>query len=106
MTRTDPHPEVAEDDDGYRATTGAAGFHAIPEIQPSRHRMAIALPAAGDEAAVFDGIAKATRQRIRRAERDRVLVLRWDAAPGDLEGTERATEAANTAFDRLAHGPG
>ena len=32
--------------------------------------------------AVMDGIAKATRQRIRRAERDGVVVLRWDAAPG------------------------
>ena len=93
-------PEVAADDAGYGATLGAAGFCAIPEIQPSRHRMAIALPA-GDEAAVFDGIAKATRQRIRRAERDRVVVLRWDAAAGDLEGAERATEDPAAALDRF-----
>ena len=94
-------PEVAEGDSGYRAALGTAGLHAIPEIQPSRHRMAIALPDGGDEAAVFEGIAKATRQRIRRAERDRVVVVRWDAAPHDLEGSIRATEAAPAALDRF-----
>ena len=73
-------PEVTADDAGYRRTLDGAGFHGIPEIQPSRHRMALALPSGGDEAAVMDGIAKATRQRIRRAERDGVVVLRWDAA--------------------------
>ena len=93
-------PEVAADDAGYGQPLAAAGFRAIPEIQPSRHRMAIALPA-GDEAAVFDGLAKATRQRVRRAERDRVVVLRWDAAAGELEGAERATEDPAMALDRF-----
>ena len=36
--------EVAADDDGYRSALREAGFRAIPEIQPSRHRMALALP--------------------------------------------------------------
>ena len=44
------------------------------------------LAAARTRRPVFDGIAKATRQRIRRAERDGVVVLRWDAAAGDLRG--------------------
>jgi hypothetical protein len=93
-------PEVAGDDGAYGAALSAAGYRAIPEIQPSRHRMALPLGGA-DEAAVFAGIAKATRQRIRRAERDRVLVLRWDAAAGDPEGFVRATEADGAAFERF-----
>ena len=66
----------------YRRALAAAGFHPIEEIQPSRHRMALPLPPGTDEAAVFDGIAKSTRQRIRRAERDGVVVVRWDASAG------------------------
>jgi lipid II:glycine glycyltransferase (peptidoglycan interpeptide bridge formation enzyme) len=93
-------PEVAGDDDAYLAALSAAGFRAIPEIQPSRHRMALAIEGA-DEPAVFAGIAKATRQRIRRAERDGAIVLRWDAASGDPEGFVRATEADGAAFERF-----
>jgi hypothetical protein len=94
-------PEVTADDAAYRRTLDAAGFHGIPEIQPSRHRMALSLPSSGDEAAVMDGVAKATRQRIRRAERDGVVVLRWDSAPGDTEGFVRATEDGGAALDRF-----
>lgn len=71
-------PEVADGDAAYEATLAAAGYRAIPEIQPSRHRMALALPADGDTGAVLDGVAKTTRQRIRRAERDGVAVVRHD----------------------------
>ena len=94
-------PEVTADDAAYRRALDAAGFHGIPEIQPSRHRMALALPPDGDEAGVMDGIAKATRQRIRRAERDGVVVLRWDAAHVDPEGFVRATEDGDAALDRF-----
>ena len=95
-------PEVAADDTGYRDALEAAGFRAIPEIQPSRHRTALAL-AGADEAAMLDGIAKATRQRIRRAERDQTLVLRWDAATSQLEGAQNAgrEEPAADAFRRF-----
>jgi lipid II:glycine glycyltransferase (peptidoglycan interpeptide bridge formation enzyme) len=95
-------PEVAADDAAYRDALAAAGFHAIPEIQPSRHRTALSL-ARGDEAGVFDGIAKATRQRIRRAERDGVRVLRWDAAASTLEGAQPAgdDEPAGDALARF-----
>jgi lipid II:glycine glycyltransferase (peptidoglycan interpeptide bridge formation enzyme) len=90
-------PEVAADDEAYRRALDAVGFHGIPEIQPSRHRMAIPMPAGTDEAGLMDGIAKATRQRIRRAERDGVVVVRWDAAStehdGDVRGTEEGSEA-------------
>jgi serine/alanine adding enzyme len=94
-------PEVASSDVGYRAALDAGGFQAIPEIQPSRHRMALQLPADGDVATVMDGIAKTTRQRIRRAERDGVCVLRWDAAGDELEGLVRPSEDGGTALDRF-----
>jgi peptidoglycan pentaglycine glycine transferase (the first glycine) len=93
--------EVRSDDAGYLRALDEGGFHAIPEIQPSRHRMALALPPDGDAAALMEGIAKATRQRIRRAERDGVVVLRWDAASGDPEGLVRATEEAGPALERF-----
>ena len=89
-------PEVAADDPGYAGTLGAAGFHAIAEIQPSRHRMRLPLPADGDATAILDGVAKATRQRIRRAERDGVAVVRWDVHPaaGTLEGAHARDRAS------------
>ncbi len=93
--------EVRSDDAAYLGSLEARGFHAIPEIQPSRHRMALDLPPDGDAAPVLDGIAKATRQRIRRAERDGAVVLRWDAAPGDPDGFVRATEDAGDALERF-----
>ena len=93
-------PEVAADDAAYREALTGAGFRAIAEIQPSRHRMALDLSGA-DAGAVFDGIAKATRQRIRRAERDETRVLRWDAAASVLEGAEPAG-AEEPAADALA----
>jgi lipid II:glycine glycyltransferase (peptidoglycan interpeptide bridge formation enzyme) len=85
--------EVAAGDAGYRAALGAAGFRAIAEIQPSRHRMALVLPEHGDAAGVLEGVAKATRQRIRRAERDGVVVVRYDAHAGEVEGLVRAGAA-------------
>jgi lipid II:glycine glycyltransferase (peptidoglycan interpeptide bridge formation enzyme) len=94
-------PEVAADDARYRSALDAIGFHGIPEIQPSRHRMALPLPTDGDPATVLEGVAKASRQRIRRAERDGLCVLRWDAAATELPGSERATEDAAPALDRF-----
>jgi serine/alanine adding enzyme len=94
-------PEVADTDDGYRSTIEAAGFRPIPEIQPSRHRMALALPADGDAAAVAEGVAKATRQRIRRAERDGVVVLRHDTRAVDVDGIRASAEGAGTALRRF-----
>ena len=96
-------PEVAAGDAGYAARSRAAGFHAIAEIQPSRHRMALPLPADGDAAAVMEGIAKATRQRIRRAERDGVVVAPLGRAPGATGpgGVRPATEPPAAALDRF-----
>ena len=93
-------PEVRAGDAGYRDALAAAGFHGIAEIQPSRHRTALDLGGA-DEQGVFEGIAKATRQRVRRAERDLTRVLRWDAATTPLDGVEAAGDE-ELAADALA----
>lgn len=93
--------EVSAGDPGYRAALQGAGFRAIPEIQPSRHRMALALPPDGDAAVVLGGVAKATRQRIRRAERDGVVVTRHDVRAVELEGVHAASESPEAAFTRF-----
>jgi lipid II:glycine glycyltransferase (peptidoglycan interpeptide bridge formation enzyme) len=94
-------PEVAATDAGYLAALDAAGFHAIPEIQPSRHRMALGLPPDADAAGVLAGVAKATRQRIRQAERDGVVVVRHDIRSAESEGFAPAREPAEAALRRF-----
>ena len=61
-------PEVPASETPFRAAIEAAGFTAIEEIQPSRHRISLPLGPGVDETAAFDGISKSTRQRIRAAE--------------------------------------
>jgi peptidoglycan pentaglycine glycine transferase (the first glycine) len=94
--------EVAADS-GYRDRLAEAGFHPIAEIQPSRHR--IALPLADvDEEAAFEGISKSTRQRIRKAEKDGIVVVRHDArsaADGVGEGFTAPSEETDAALDRF-----
>jgi len=94
-------PEVAAEDGAYRRALDAVGFHGIPEIQPSRHRVALPLPDGTDETGVMAGVAKATRQRIRRAERDGVVVLRWDGREGEAEGFVRPSEDGAAALRRF-----
>ena len=93
--------EVAGGDTTYRTALAAAGFRPIPEIQPSRHRMSLALPGDGDAAGVFAGVAKSTRQRIRQAERDGVVVVRHDARGADLDGFTAAREPADVVLRRF-----
>jgi lipid II:glycine glycyltransferase (peptidoglycan interpeptide bridge formation enzyme) len=75
--------EVPALDAPYGEGLRAAGFHAIPEIQPSRHRVSLALARETDDAAVRAGFARSTRQRINAAERDGVVVERHDRAGWD-----------------------
>jgi len=84
---------------GYPALIAANGFRPIAEIQPSRHRLSLPL-AGADEASVFTGISRATRQRIRGAERDGVVVVRHDTATSIVEGCVAPTEAVATALSR------
>jgi lipid II:glycine glycyltransferase (peptidoglycan interpeptide bridge formation enzyme) len=97
---TDAEIEAAT---GYPELIRGAGFHPIEEIQPSRHRLALALGGGADEASALAGIAKATRQRIRAAEKDGTVVVRHDqsrGAEGDLgEGFTPPHEAAGVALD-------
>lgn len=96
--------EVPAADDVFRATIRAAGFEPIEEIQPSRHRVSLPLDIGADETAVFDGIAKSTRQRIRGAERDGVTIVRYDTRigpDGAGEGFTTPGEPPPTALDRF-----
>jgi lipid II:glycine glycyltransferase (peptidoglycan interpeptide bridge formation enzyme) len=87
----------------YREAIAGAGFRPIEEIQPSRHR--ISLPFDGrDEDAVFGGIAKSTRQRIRKATGQGIAVVRHDARlpRGDVgEGFAAPDEPTQLALDRF-----
>lgn len=70
--------EIPAADAAYGAALRAAGFHPIPEIQPSRHRVSLRLAPDTDDGAVRAGLTKSTRQRIAAAERDGVVVARHD----------------------------
>jgi len=93
-------PEVADGDVAYRSALADEGFRPIPEIGPSRHRMALRIEGA-DEAAVLDGVAKATRQRVRHAERHGIVVVRHDADPHEWDGFIRAAGDSRTALERF-----
>ena len=97
-------PEVPADDAAWRGWLRRAGYRAIDEIQPSRHRLTLPLGGAGEED-VFTGIAKSTRQRIRKAEKLGIVVVRHDArAPGRDgagEGFAMPAESPDVALDRF-----
>jgi peptidoglycan pentaglycine glycine transferase (the first glycine) len=88
---------------GYPALLRGAGFHPIPEIQPSRHRMTLPLDTGADEAGLLAGCSKATRQRIRAAERDGIVAVRYDRElPAEpLSGAVRPTEPFAAAAERF-----
>jgi lipid II:glycine glycyltransferase (peptidoglycan interpeptide bridge formation enzyme) len=97
-------PEVPASDLAFREAILAAGFHPIEEIQPSRHRVSLPLGAGGDEPAIFEAIARSTRQRIQGAERDGVTVVRHDlriGREGAGEGFIAPSEPTSVALDRF-----
>jgi lipid II:glycine glycyltransferase (peptidoglycan interpeptide bridge formation enzyme) len=86
--------------DGYGAALRSAGFQPIPELQPSRHRMSLALPPGSDDDAVRSGFSKSTRQRLAVAEGSHVRVIRYDRSgpeAGELFATPQ--EGAAPALD-------
>ncbi len=88
---------------GYPERLAAIGFKPIEEIQPSRHRVSLAL-AARTEEEVFAGISKSTRQRIRKAETDVEFVVRHDARvlpSGVGEGFDAPHEPSDVALNRF-----
>ena len=97
-------PEVPDAERAFRATIEASGFHAIEEIQPSRHRVSLPLGPGVDETAAFEAIAKSTRQRIRAAERGGVAIIRHDAhvgSDGAGPGFREPREPGDAALDRF-----
>jgi lipid II:glycine glycyltransferase (peptidoglycan interpeptide bridge formation enzyme) len=90
---------------GYPELIRAAGFDQIEEIQPSRHRLALALGHGADEAAILASVAKSTRQRIRAGERSGIRVARHDrsrgADAGPGEGFVVPGEDSAVALDRF-----
>ncbi len=71
---------------GYPALIEAAGFRLIEEVQPSRHRVALALEPGVSEAALFGACASSVRQRVRHAERSGLRAIRWDVRYADASG--------------------
>jgi lipid II:glycine glycyltransferase (peptidoglycan interpeptide bridge formation enzyme) len=72
--------EVPAAIEAYGRAMRSAGFRPIPEIQPSRHHISLAIPADADDEAIRAGLTKSTRQRIDRAARDGIVVTRYDGA--------------------------
>lgn len=103
--------EVPAADLAYGARLRRAGFHPIAEIQPSRHRVSLALAQDTDDEAVRTTLGKSTRQRIAGAERDGVVVDRhdrggWDGMDGLFEHPRRSAGEALDAFATLLEGTG
>jgi len=93
----------------FGAAIRAAGWRQIEELQPSRHRMDVALPADGDEEALLKSFSATTRNLVRQAERQELAIRRLDRRPGEgpVAGGDGAAaspvdEAAEAeAIDRL-----
>jgi hypothetical protein len=107
--------EVPAAETAYGEALRAAGFHAIPEIQPSRHRVSLALEPGADDASVRAGLSKSTRQRINVAEGDGegagVVVSRYDSSGWDgdhplFERSVRPLEEVLAGFATLLEGTG
>ena len=103
--------EVPAADAAYGTALRAAGYRAIPEIQPSRHRVSLTLEAGADDAVVRAGLSKSTRQRINVVEGEGVVVNRYDTAGWDgdhplFEPPARALEDVLGGFATLLEGTG
>jgi hypothetical protein len=90
---------------GYRDLIESVGFRPIEEIEPSRHRLSLPLPAGTTEADLWHSISASSRQRAGSAERRGLLVVRYDtwAPTGSSDGFERpSVQASEPAAFRLA----
>jgi lipid II:glycine glycyltransferase (peptidoglycan interpeptide bridge formation enzyme) len=92
---------------GYGRLIEARGFRLIEEVQPSRHRVALALSPGEPESTYLAGFAMSTRQRVRQGEKAGLRVLRWDGRPDTDPGVGEGFEAPapgstpGAAFDRF-----
>ena len=96
--------EIPATDVAYGTRLRRTGFHPIAEIQPSRHRVSVALADGTDDEAVRATFTKSTRQRISAAERDGIIVERHDrgSAVGLEALFERPSAAPADAFAAFA----
>lgn len=100
VVAADPEVPAAS---GFAGRLRSAGFQPIEEIQPSRHRVSLALAGRSEED-VLAGISKSTRQRIRKAEEEGLRIVRHDGRlppDGVGEGFERPAEPTQVALDRF-----
>jgi hypothetical protein len=103
--------EVPAGDGTLARALEGIGFRSIPEIQPSRHRVSLALPSGADDAAARSGISKSTRQRIDAAERSGIIVRRYDQAGWDgshplFDGPDRPLDTVLGDFATLLEATG
>lgn len=108
VVATDAEIPAATD---YGVALRRAGFHPIPEIQPSRHRVSLELAAGIDDEAARSGLTKSTRQRVTAAEQDGIRVERHDAAgwqgdDGTFAAPTTGLDGALGAFATLLEGTG
>ncbi len=87
-------PEL-DADTGYEAAMDALGAHRTDEFQPSIHVMRLTFAQDATEESVFAGIQKATRQRIRAAERAGTVVRRDETGERLAEFGELLVERAD-----------
>ncbi len=71
---------------GYAAMLVVRGFHQVEELDASRHRMSVRIPAGVPEVEIRAGIAGRARQRFHMAERRGYRVIRHDALAGTDPG--------------------
>jgi hypothetical protein len=77
---------------GYGRLIEGLGFRPIEEVQPSRHRVALALEPGAPEAGYFAGLSETTRQLVRQGEKAGLRVVRWD-------GRARSDSEDGTGFE-------
>jgi hypothetical protein len=70
----------------YPDRIAAAGFRSIEEIQPSRHRMTVALSSGATEDELLRACDETTRRHIRGATKRGVRCVRYDASCGTEPG--------------------
>jgi Acetyltransferase (GNAT) domain len=87
---------------GYPALLAARGFQQVEELDASRHRMSVRIPAGVPEAEIRAGIAGRARQRFHMAERRGYRVVRHDVLAGSDAGDGFETPPSGTNVSSMA----